>query len=211
MGREENVRTILTFLSDREVALPPKPLHRNLIMFTSADFTYRTLKRTISDMEDRGLVHHLEKESGYYTISEKGVELLQNDSETDESKPFNLYLRKELEETVSDIEKKFPAAHPRVADVGGLTIGLWVRFNTQDDYSALYNGLNDVGDYLCSKGYSYAWAHDKERTPDRGTREHYEGHIYGLPAECGEPADPEKRLNMTPSHQLWSGRYTPSF
>ena len=80
MPKEERRRTILQFLYNRQVMLPPKPLHDNLEAYEGVTFSYRTTKRLCKEMVEEDLLQYVEKGKGYYRITDLGVEYLSDDS-----------------------------------------------------------------------------------------------------------------------------------
>ncbi|TKX85326.1 ArsR family transcriptional regulator [Halorubrum sp. SS5] len=76
MPKEERKRTILRFLYDRQVMLPPKPLHDNLEAYEGVTFSYRTTKRLCKELVEEGLLRYVDKGKGYYQITDLGREYL---------------------------------------------------------------------------------------------------------------------------------------
>lgn len=76
MSRDERERAILRFLSERDVALPPKPLYENLVLKEGITFSRRTVQRLMSSMHDEGLLVKLDISGGYYEISGLGERYL---------------------------------------------------------------------------------------------------------------------------------------
>lgn len=209
MSKEDRIRTILQFLHDRNAAFPPKPLYDNLDIYENIDFSYSTVRRLLDELRENRLVEHLEVGKGYYRITDRGREFLDN---SDSSGPFSvsIELREELEKKRDDIDEKFPNARPKLAKVASGKLGLWIRFNPGDDHQALFDGVADVGDYLGDRGYAYRWAYDSPYDPDLGDP-HYEGHIYALPVEVGVPDDPVERMPSMADNRFETGKYVPDF
>ena len=84
MPKEERRRTILRFLNDRQVMLPPKPLHDNLEAYEDITFSYRTTKRLCKELVEEGLLQYVEKGKGYYRITERGRDYLSEKLDADE-------------------------------------------------------------------------------------------------------------------------------
>jgi len=73
--------TILEFLEENDLELPPKPLYRNLNRH-GHDIGYSTVRLRVKKLEEHGL---LEKdEDGYYWVSEKGLRWLDDEIDVDE-------------------------------------------------------------------------------------------------------------------------------
>lgn len=79
MSKEQRVRTILSFLADRRVALPPKVLYDNLVMYRNVTFSYRTVKRLLAELREDGRVEYVDRGHGYYRVSERGRAFLDDD------------------------------------------------------------------------------------------------------------------------------------
>lgn len=79
MSKEQRVRTILSFLSERRVALPPKVLYDNLVLYDDVTFSYRTVKRHLRELREDGRVEYVDRGNGYYRVSEAGQAYLDDD------------------------------------------------------------------------------------------------------------------------------------
>lgn len=84
MPKEERRRTILQFLHNRQVMLPPKPLHDNLEAYEGVTFSYRTTKRLCKEMVEEDLLQYVEKGKGYYRITDLGVEYISDELDNDD-------------------------------------------------------------------------------------------------------------------------------
>ena len=84
MPKEERRRTILQFLNDRQVMLPPKPLHDNLETYEGITFSYRTTKRLCKELAEEGLLRYVDTGKGYYRITDRGRAYLASDRDADE-------------------------------------------------------------------------------------------------------------------------------
>ena len=84
MPKEERRRTILKFLNDRQVMLPPKPLHDNLEVYEEVTFSYRTTKRLCKELVDEGLLEYVERGKGYYKVTDCGRAYLAGEIDADE-------------------------------------------------------------------------------------------------------------------------------
>jgi predicted transcriptional regulator len=84
MPKEERKRTILRFLYDRQVMLPPKPLHDNLEAYEGVTFSYRTTKRLCKELVEENLLQYVEKGKGYYRITDHGQAYLEGEINADE-------------------------------------------------------------------------------------------------------------------------------
>jgi len=85
MPKEERRQTILRFLYNRKVMLPPKPLHDNLVAYEGVTFSYRTTKRLCKELAEEGLLQYVEKGKGYYRITDLGVEYLSDELDSDDA------------------------------------------------------------------------------------------------------------------------------
>lgn len=74
-------KAILQFLSEKDIALPPRPLYENLRL-KGATFSYRTVSRRLRHLDELGLVERILGEKGYYKITEKGQSYLSGDLDT---------------------------------------------------------------------------------------------------------------------------------
>lgn len=79
MSKERRVQTILTFLAERRVAMPPKVLYDNLVIYEDVTFSYRTVKRLLGELREEGRVEYLDRGNGYYRVSADGREVLDGD------------------------------------------------------------------------------------------------------------------------------------
>lgn len=79
MSKERRIETILQFLHDRKVALPPKVLYDNLVLYGDITFSYRTVKRLLGEMREDGRVEYLDMGNGYYKVSDDGQSYLEAD------------------------------------------------------------------------------------------------------------------------------------
>lgn len=84
MPKEERRQTILQFLNDRQVMLPPKPLHDNLETYEGVTFSYRTTKRLCKELAEEGLLRYVDKGKGYYQITDRGRAYLVDGRDVDE-------------------------------------------------------------------------------------------------------------------------------
>lgn len=88
MGKRERKRLVLAFLAETRLALPPKPLFRNLRLQENATFSEKSLNNYLAELEADGFVKRVDPgaieertirevdadERGYYLITEDGVE-----------------------------------------------------------------------------------------------------------------------------------------
>lgn len=70
---------ILRFLAEKDIALPPTPLYENLRL-KGATFSHRTTRRRLKQLEEAGYVEKILDEKGYYQITEKGREWLEENT-----------------------------------------------------------------------------------------------------------------------------------
>ncbi|RBI60832.1 hypothetical protein DMJ13_17330 [halophilic archaeon] len=73
-----NDDSILEFLHEKDIALPPAPLHYNL-QKAGYDIGYSTVRRRLRVLESHELVKKENEEKGYYGISSKGEKYLSGD------------------------------------------------------------------------------------------------------------------------------------
>lgn len=67
---------ILRFLRETGLALPPRVLWENMRLDNQAQFSYRTAKRRLSELDEAGMVFQPIAERPYYAISKEGKEYL---------------------------------------------------------------------------------------------------------------------------------------
>lgn len=73
-----NDDTILEYLREKEMALPPGTLHFNLER-EGFEIGYSTVRRRIKLLESAGLVENATDEGSYYALTEKGYAYLAGD------------------------------------------------------------------------------------------------------------------------------------
>ncbi len=66
-----NDDSILEYLEEHDVALPPRGLEINL-QREQIGISYRTINRRLKTLQQKGLVDKIDEQSGYYAISDKG-------------------------------------------------------------------------------------------------------------------------------------------
>jgi len=71
MGTKEREEVILEFLADRGAMFKPKALFDNLEEYESITFGYKTVRRRLEALEDKGYVETVGDKS-YYRITERG-------------------------------------------------------------------------------------------------------------------------------------------
>lgn len=103
------------------------------------------------------------------------------------------WLRDELEAKHEQVESIIDRGTPKIMRLDNGHKGLWIRVNTGSDYGLLINNIEEVGEYLHSKGYNVKAVYHREQDPDVGSP-HYEGHIYAQPVEIGQPAHPTNEM-----------------
>lgn len=81
MPKPERKAAILTILNNSNLALPPKVVYVNLAR-EGATFSRRTTFRLLQEMAEEGLVRKLESTSGYYEITQDGMDFLAERDET---------------------------------------------------------------------------------------------------------------------------------
>lgn len=85
MTKEERKDTILQFLADRQVMLPPKPLYDNLKFYGNITFSYRTTKRLCKELSNDGFLEYVNEGKGYYRITHSGRDRVENKLSSSES------------------------------------------------------------------------------------------------------------------------------
>ena len=78
-----NDDSILEFLDEHDVALPPRGLEINL-QREQVGISYRTINRRLKELQDAGLVEKIDEKSGYYAITEKGRNYLAGELDASE-------------------------------------------------------------------------------------------------------------------------------
>ena len=78
-----NDDSILEFLAEHEVALPPRGLEINL-QRNNVGISYRTINRRLKELQRDGLVEKIDEKSGYYAITEKGRDYLSGELDASE-------------------------------------------------------------------------------------------------------------------------------
>ena len=78
-----NDDTILEYLHEHDVALPPTGLEINLER-EGIQVSYSTIIRRLKKLQQHGLVNKVREKEGYYAISEKGRKYLTGDLDADE-------------------------------------------------------------------------------------------------------------------------------
>jgi len=78
-----NDDTILEYLHEKDMALPPGTLHYNLVR-EGFEVGYSTIRRRIKLLEDAGLVENEADEGSYYALTEKGRQYLAGDLDASE-------------------------------------------------------------------------------------------------------------------------------
>jgi len=66
-----NDDSILEFLEEHDIALPPRGLEINL-QRENIGISYRTINRRLKRLQEEGLVEKVDEKSSYYAITEKG-------------------------------------------------------------------------------------------------------------------------------------------
>lgn len=83
MGKQERQELILSILAHTKLVLPPKVIYVNL-QRNGATFGERTVNRHLSELQDLGLVAKIDEQRGYYEITEKGLDHLNQNIEVDQ-------------------------------------------------------------------------------------------------------------------------------
>ena len=78
-----NDDSILEFLGEHDVALPPRGLEINL-QREGAGISARTINRRLKELQKDGLVEKIDEKSGYYAITDKGRAYLEGDLDASE-------------------------------------------------------------------------------------------------------------------------------
>ncbi|WP_455448138.1 PadR family transcriptional regulator [Natrinema thermotolerans] len=78
-----NDDSILEFLHDHDVALPPTGLEINLDR-EGVSVSYSTIHRRLQKLQDKGLVEKANDQKGYYAITDKGRAYLEGDLDASE-------------------------------------------------------------------------------------------------------------------------------
>lgn len=78
-----NDDSILEFLHDRDVALPPTALEINLNR-EGVEISRSTIHRRLNQLHEHELVEKIDEKKGYYVITEKGTDYLYGDLDSDE-------------------------------------------------------------------------------------------------------------------------------
>lgn len=86
MGTKEREQVILSFLNERQAMFKPKALFDNLDKYENITFGYKTVRRRLESLENRGLVERVGNKS-YYRITEEGREALEGDVEGEDLEP----------------------------------------------------------------------------------------------------------------------------
>lgn len=73
-----NDLVILEFMQDGRI-WTPAGLHRNLCEYGEYDFSRRTIKRRMHGLLEEEVIERLDDSAGAYRITEKGLELLEED------------------------------------------------------------------------------------------------------------------------------------
>ncbi|WP_235847869.1 PadR family transcriptional regulator [Natronorubrum thiooxidans] len=73
-----NDDSILEFLHEREVTLPPTGLEINLER-EGISISYSTIHRRLQKLQEKGLVKKIDEQKGYYAITDKGRDYLEGD------------------------------------------------------------------------------------------------------------------------------------
>lgn len=84
MGKEDRRRLLLKFLNERNVALPPKVLYNNLLLYETITFSDKTVQRLLLESEELGLVENINFGHSHYRITNKGRKYLRGDINIDE-------------------------------------------------------------------------------------------------------------------------------
>lgn len=64
--------TILEYLQETELALPPRAISFNLTTRENVDISYTTVNRRLKQLLDHGLVKKEYEKGGFYSITDKG-------------------------------------------------------------------------------------------------------------------------------------------
>jgi DNA-binding PadR family transcriptional regulator len=78
-----NDDSILEYLHEHDVALPPTGLEINLER-EGISISYSTILRRLKKLEANGLVDKVREKEGYYAITEKGQEYLSGELDAEE-------------------------------------------------------------------------------------------------------------------------------
>ncbi|WP_227357585.1 winged-helix domain-containing protein [Haladaptatus salinisoli] len=78
-----NDDSILEYLHEKDVSLPPAPLHYNLER-SGYSIGYSTVRRRLQLLEAHRLVEKEKEKEGYYAISDKGRKYLAGDLEAED-------------------------------------------------------------------------------------------------------------------------------
>ena len=88
MPTEERDESILRFLAERNAIFKPKALFENLREYENITFGYKTVKRRLNELEERGLVERVDlpdmNESSYRRITDRGRAYLAGDLDADD-------------------------------------------------------------------------------------------------------------------------------
>lgn len=103
------------------------------------------------------------------------------------------WLREELEAKREQIESQFDHVVAKITRLDNGHMGIWVRINTSNEHLGMVSLVEDVSEYLHTRGYNSRAAYDGE-PPDYVTDTVHEGHVYAQPTEIGEPSHPKQEL-----------------
>lgn len=78
-----NDDSILEYLHEHDVALPPTGLEINLGR-EGVSISYSTIHRRLQKLQDKGLVDKIDEQKGYYAITDKGHEYLSGELDASE-------------------------------------------------------------------------------------------------------------------------------
>ncbi|WP_202935171.1 winged-helix domain-containing protein [Halorussus amylolyticus] len=78
-----NDDTILEYLHEKDMALPPGTLHFNLER-EGFEVGYSTIRRRLKLLESAGLIQNEAEEGSYYGLTEKGRQYLSGDLDASE-------------------------------------------------------------------------------------------------------------------------------
>lgn len=75
--------TVLSFLEDSQMALPPKVVCWNM-KEQGIEIGYSTVRKTLPELEEYGLVNRAAEEEGYYRITDRGRKFLAGEIDADD-------------------------------------------------------------------------------------------------------------------------------
>ena len=102
------------------------------------------------------------------------------------------WLRTEVENKREQLVNEFSQGKPKLKKIND-HLGIWVQINTGDNHDLLSDTVEDMARHLNTRGYNVRAVYNRTADPETG-EPHYEGHIYALPVEVGQPPFPEHKM-----------------